>query len=162
MHDSIGKKAGTENKRVGLLKSSQITLRRDGDMPLRFEGYRVAHYVGASSFTRTCYSITLYVVVPEGYVTDIVLSFRQDDGETYIRRHRTIRAETLDTLASRLETHDPLDDLCPGISYQDLREDTSKFASMIEIIELLSVCREITLSYRSAIGMLLAQTAWLT
>lgn len=142
---------------------SLIRLRRDGLPPLRFRGRLIARHDGAVRRASLWHDLALYRTPEACFVVEIVAQCVVDQPRPgcQVRPARCHAAlfETLDAALSRMETHDPTQDICPGTALPEFRPDDpaiSTVSLMMQAAVLRGLCGDVARRYRIGVGVLLA------
>jgi len=140
-----------------------VRLRRDGTHPLRFSGRLIARHDGAARRATLWHDLALYRTEQACFVVEIVaqLLVAAPRCERRIRPARCHAAlfDTLDGALTRMESHDPSHDVCPGIAVPAFRLDDPAVPAamlMMHAAALQGLCRDVERRYRIGVGVLLA------
>lgn len=136
-----------------------IRLRRDGEHPLRFSGRLVDRHDGAVPRATMWHDIALYRTAAAGFAVEIVAQRLAPSGTTQPARCHAAMFDTLDEALVRMETHDPAQDVCPGIAVPAFRLDDPAMPAatlMMQAAALHGLCRDVARRYRIGVGVLLA------
>ena len=134
-----------------------IRLRRDGGFPLRFAGRLIARHDGRAPPATPWHDLALYRSAEAGYAVEIVACTEAGP----VRCH-AILAETLDAALTLFESHDPVADLCPGVTAADLGFDETGLSSTrlaIQAAVLRCAGLDVERRYRVSVGRFLMALA---
>ncbi len=138
-----------------------IRLRRDGQPPLRFVGRLIDRHQAPVDGDTLQHDLALYLTAAPGFAVEIVARAARGDRSYPVRCHADL-FDTLDGALTRLETHDPSRDICPGLSapapaFTDPAVSPARLA--LQAAALQSACQDISRRYGVAVGALLARIA---
>lgn len=136
-----------------------IRLRRDGMAPLRLTGAPLGRSEGWLPGAAIWHDLGVYRRAPAGFAVEIVA--RTPAGPW---RCHALTADTLDAVATVLEAHDSVRDICPGIASDAVALDDPELplASLVlQAARLRATQLDVRRRYRIGVGRLLAALAWM-
>jgi len=137
-------------------------VRRNGHSPLLFDGRCLARFSGIATSLVRWYALAVYQVDAGGYILEIVywqnaLPAKHDAQRAMC--HAEFCADIACAIA-RIENHDPVRDLCPGLSAPNVAVDDDRISAatlQVQASSLRLACIDAIYQYRLAAGQLLTE-----
>ena len=133
-----------------------ISIRRDGNRPLRFVGRLIDAFDDQRSALPASFRLLLYKIQFGGYVILIDARIGHSDGDVIEKRDQIFLASKIEEICTFVENFDPVGLLAFNLKTDSVSERSVSSASF----KFLNLFHDIKLSYGYAVGQLLSGLAW--
>jgi len=142
--------------RQGEAEWAAISIRRDGNRPLRFLGRLIGTFDQQKSALAASFRLFLYKMKCGGYVILIDADIARSDRLTVGMKHKIIFHSKIDEICESVEKFDPIEIFLLDVPMNSCPDSQMCSSSL----ELLSLFHDIRLIYHRSVGQFLNELAW--